>query len=83
MTRVPKSLTVIRGDVRVTYTPGRGVTVYRRIALMGPPRWVRVAWFLAPEAAEGYLGWADWLTILADFAWRREQARVDRKGAAQ
>ena len=77
------SLRLTRDDLRVIYTPCRGVTVYRRIALMGPPRWVRVAWFLAPEAAEGYLGWADWLTILADFAWRREQARVDRKGAAQ
>lgn len=61
------SLRLTREDLRVIYTPGRGVTVYRRIALMGPPRWTRVAWFLSPEAAEGYLGWADWLTILADF----------------
>ena len=77
------SLRLTRDYLRVIYTPGRGVTIFRRIALMGPPRWTRVAWFLSPEAAEGYLGWADWLTILADFTARREQARVDRKGAAQ
>ena len=77
------SLRLTRDDLRVIYTPGRGVTIFRRIALMGPPRWTRVAWFLSPEAAEGSLGWADWLTILADFTARREQARADRKGAAQ
>ena len=81
--RLAKSLTITREDLRVIYTPGRGVTIFRRIALMGPPRWTRVAWFLSPEAAEGYLGRADWLTILADITARREQARADRKGAAQ
>jgi hypothetical protein len=67
------SLRLTREDLRVIYTPGRGVTVYRRIALMGPPRWTRVAWFLAPERAEEYLGWADWPTILADFTARRAE----------
>ncbi len=69
------SLRLTREDLRVIYTPGRGVTVYRRIALMGPPRWTRVAWFLAPESAECYLprGWEDWPTLLADFAARRAE----------
>ncbi len=69
------SLRLTREDLRVIYTPGRGVTVYRRIALMGPPRWVRVAWFLSPESAECYLprGWEDWPTLLADFAARRAE----------
>ncbi len=74
MTRVPKSLTVIRGDVRVTYTPGRGVAIYRKSSFMGDS-WPRVAWFLSPESAECYLlrGWEDWPTLLADFAARRAE----------
>ena len=47
MTCVPKSLTVIRGDVRVTYTPGRGVAIYRKVprswGLVAPRRVVPVA----------------------------------------
>lgn len=69
------SLRLTREDLRVIYTPGRGVTIFRRIALMGPPRWVRVAWFLSPESAECYLprSWEDWPTLLADFAARRAE----------
>ena len=79
MTRVPKSLTVIRGDLRVTYTAGSGVTIYRAFEFMGI-KWTRVAWFLSPESAECYLprGWEDWPTLLSDFTARREQARDAR-----
>ncbi len=74
MTRVPKSLTVIRSDVRITYTPGRGVVIYRAFSFMGS-KWTRVAWFLSPESAECYLprSWEDWPTLLADFAARRAE----------
>jgi hypothetical protein len=75
--RVPKSLTVTRDDLRVTYTSGRGVAIYRAFGFMGG-KWTRVAWFISPESAECYLprGWEDWPTLLADFTARREQERV-------
>ena len=71
--RLAKSLTITRGDMRVTYTPGRGVTIYRKFSWSTV--WTRVAWFLSPESAECYLprGWEDWPTLLADFAARRAE----------